>query len=70
MQRGSRQTLWKVNGRIGGSQKYGIILPVRDQSIQATYKAPTVLTADSITVKLELNDVMIEHIRERAGRRG
>jgi hypothetical protein len=70
IQRGNREALWKVNDNTGGSAKHGTITPLRGQAIKATYKAPAALTVDLITVKLELNDVMIEHIRERAGRRG
>lgn len=68
--RGSREELWKVNNRTGGSAKHGTISPIRGQPIKATYRAPAGLTADPITVTLELNDVMMQQIRIRAGRRG
>jgi hypothetical protein len=69
MQIGNRETLWKVNDRTGGNAKHGTIIPLQGQAIRATYKAPAALTADSITVKLELNDVTIEHIQTRTNRR-
>ncbi len=69
-QRGNREAFWKVNDNTGGSQKYGTILKMPGQHISATYKAPAILTADTITVKLELNDVFIDEIRQRMGKRG
>jgi hypothetical protein len=68
MQRDNRETLWKVNKRAGGSEKHGTVIPMRGHAITATYKAPAKLTADSITVTLELNDVTMEQIRRRIGR--
>ncbi len=69
VQRRNREALWKVNDRIGGTAKHGTIAPIQGQAIKATYTAPAKLTADSIKIKLQLNDVFIEQITERGGRR-
>jgi hypothetical protein len=65
---GNRQVLWKVNDQTGGSAKHGTVMATRGNVLNATYKAPAKLTADTITVKLELNNVAVRQIRIRAGR--
>lgn len=70
MQRGNREVLWKVNETTGGSTKHGRIIPKRGKAIIANYTSPAALTTDPVNVKLELNDVIIEQIRRRIGRRG
>lgn len=68
--RGNREELWKVNEDKGGNARHGTIAPIRGQPIKATYTAPAKLTADPVTLKLELNDIIIERVRSRVGRRG
>jgi len=68
--RGAREAMWQVNGKKGGSAKHGSITPTRQQAVRATYRAPAVLTTDSIIVKLTLNDVFTEQVVSRIARRG
>lgn len=69
VQRGNRETQWKVNERLGGSSKHGTISSRRSTTINGIYKAPAVLTSDKVTVKLELNDISVRSVIGR-GRRG
>lgn len=68
--RNNREALWKVNGIPGGNGKFGKISTQQVESITAEYRAPVKLTADPITVKLELNNTFIEQVTTRTARRG
>lgn len=65
----NREVLWKVNKELHGNIRYGKISPSRGKDIYAFYKAPANMTMDPITVTVELNNVIIKQITERAGRR-
>lgn len=68
--RGNRLAVWKVNDHTGGSTRHGTVTAIPGQPIKANYKAPSKLTADTIKVQLELNDVFVENITTRTARRG
>lgn len=70
VKKSGKDVIWKVNDQNGGSTKFGKIASDKGTIISARYTAPKVLTLDPITVKLQVNEYVMETITERWGKKG